>query len=127
MSGIERYNEPSTYRFEQIVPCWEVEVERPLRRARFADDIFNPHVRSVARQQPLGRFDNLLPPDLWLQASTGRSSHGIALLTYGHNILTDSQYQATFSVLPRLDVKSEGCSSYVRKAISSGLRGVEAH
>jgi hypothetical protein len=49
MSGIERCNEPSTYRFEQIVPCWEVEVERPLRRARFADDIFNTHVRSVAR------------------------------------------------------------------------------
>jgi hypothetical protein len=36
---------------------------------------------------------------------------GIALLTYGHYILTASQYQATFSVLPHLGVKFDGCFS----------------
>jgi hypothetical protein len=76
-------------------PTWEKEIERSFRCACLVHDVLYAHVRTIDRQQLFGRLDNLLPPDLRLHTSTPGCAHGRfrLLLTFGHYILIESQYQ----------------------------------
>jgi len=54
MRRIERLDQPSAQRFEQVVPGRKVDIEGTLRRSRLAHDVLDAHRRAVPLQEPLG-------------------------------------------------------------------------
>src|SRR5687767_2669754 len=94
MSLVERLDDPSTYRFEQVVPRGKIKIECALRRARFAHDILNPHIRATLFEQPFGCFDDFQPSDLRVQATTSDCAHNPCLLTSSQYIMPPGYYQA---------------------------------